>query len=94
MHQVSNASSGWFAKVINEVIKGLEHVAACPDDVIVLDSDQTAHVKTIRSLFEHLRKHNFKLSPSKAPVGAMDADFLSHSISPTVVRPNAETYQH
>ena len=90
MPQGSSASPGWFVKVIKEVIKGLEQVTAYLDDVIVFDSDPTAHVKTIRSLFERLRKHNLKLSPSKARLGATDADFLGHSISPAGVRPNAE----
>ena len=51
MPQASRASPGWFDKVFNEVIKGLEQVAAYLDDVIVFDSDPTAHVKTIRALF-------------------------------------------
>ena len=41
------------------------------------------------ALFEHLRNHNLKLSPSKARPGGTDADFLGHSISPAGVRPNA-----
>ena len=71
-------------KVINEVIKGLKQVAAYLDDVIVVDSDLVAHVRTIRSFFERLRKHNLKLSPSKARLGATDANFLGHSISPQI----------
>ena len=90
MPQGSSASPGWFVKVINEVIKGLAQVAAYLDDVIVFDSDPTAHVRTIRALFERLRKHNLKLSPSKAHLGATDANFLGHSISPAGIRPNAE----
>ena len=77
-------------KVINEVIKGLEQVTAYLDDVIVFDSDPTAQVKTMRTLFERLRKHNLKSSSSKARLGATDADFLAHSISPGGVRPNAD----
>ena len=71
-------------------MKNLEQVAAYLDDVIVFDSDPTVHVKTMRALFEHLRKHNLKLSASKVRLGATDADFLGHSISPAGVRPNAE----
>ena len=56
----------------------------------LFDSDPTAHVQTIRFLFERLRKHNLKLSPSKARLGATDANFLGHSISPAGLRPNAE----
>ena len=48
MPQGSRASPGWFVKVINEVIEGLEQVAAYLDDVIVFDSDPTAHVDTMR----------------------------------------------
>ena len=80
MPQGNNVSHGWFVKVINEVFKGLEQVAAYLDDAIVFDSDPIAHVQTIRSLFERLRKHNLKLSPSKARLGATDANFLGHPI--------------
>ena len=47
-------------------------------------------MSTIRSLFERLRKHNLMLPPSKARLGATDAKFLSHSISPAGLRPNAQ----
>ena len=77
-------------KVINEVTKDLEQVAAYLDDVMVFDSDPSAHVKTIRALFERLRKHNLKVSPSKARLDAMNVGLLGHSISPADVRPNAE----
>ena len=40
-------------------------------------------------LFKQLRKHNLELSKSKAKIGATDADFLGHTISPAGIRPNA-----
>ena len=76
--------------MIDEVIKGLAQVAAYLEDVIVFDSDPTAHVKTIRALFECLRKHNLKLPPSKARLGARDARFLGHFIPPAGICPNEE----
>ena len=60
----SSASPGWLVKVINKVTKGLAQMAVYLDDVVVFDSDPTAHFKTIRAFFERLRKHNTKLSPS------------------------------
>ena len=90
MPQGSSTTPGWFVKVIKEVIKDLKQVAAYLDDVIVFDSDPLAHVRMIRSLFERFRKHIPKLSPSKARLGAIDATFLSHSMSPAGLRPNAE----
>ena len=73
MPQGGSALAGWFVKAINEVTKGLGHVAVYLDDVIVFNSDPTAHVDNIRTLFERLRKDNFKLFPSKACLGATDA---------------------
>ena len=90
MRQGSSASPRWFIKVVNKVIKDLQQVAAYLDDVIVFDYDPVAHVQTIFSRFERLRKHNLKHSPSKARLGATDANFLAHSISPAGLRPNAE----
>ena len=90
MLQGSSASPGWCVKVINEVIKDRNLVAAYLTDVSVFDSDPIAHIQTIRSLFERLRKHNLKLSPSKARLGTTDASFLGHSISPAGLRPNAK----
>ena len=86
-----SASAGWLVKVNNEVIMDLKEVAAYLNDVIVFDSDAVAHVRTILSLFERLRKHNLKLSPSKARLSATDAKFLGHSISPAGLHPNVET---
>ena len=72
--------------MINEVIKDRNLVAAYLTDVSVFDSDPIAHIQTIRSLFERLRKHS--LSRTKARLGAADANFLGLSISPAGLRPN------
>ena len=88
--QSSSVSPGWFVKVINDVTKDMKQVAAYLDDVIVFDSDPVEHVRTIRSLFERLRKHNLNISPSKTRLGATDANVLGHSISPEGLRSNAE----
>ena len=90
MLQGSNAAPGWFVKVINEVIKDLDRVAAYLDDVTVFDPDPTSHVAIIRSLFKRLRKYNLKLPPTKAKLGATDADLLGHTIYSSGVSPNAD----
>ena len=90
MPQGSNAAPGWFVKVISEVIKDLERVAAYLDDVIVFDPDPTAHDANIHPLSERLRKYNLKLSPAKTKLGATDADFLGHAISFSGVGRNAD----
>ena len=51
MLQGSSSSLRRFIKVVDEVIKRSEQMAAYLDDVLVFDSDSTAHVKTMRALF-------------------------------------------
>ena len=94
MPQGSSASPGWLVKVINDVTKGLEQVVAYLGGVMVFDSDPNAHIKTVRALFERLRTHTLKLSPSKARLGTTDDDFLGHPISPAGARPNSEKKTH
>ncbi|CAB1100851.1 unnamed protein product [Ectocarpus sp. CCAP 1310/34] len=90
MPQGSAAAPGWYCKVVNEVIKNLRGVASYLDDLIVFDATLAAHVATIRSLFERLRTHNLKLTPPNATIGATEAEFLGHTISPDGVRPNGD----
>lgn len=84
------APPGWSIKAIHEAIKGVGKVAGYLDDVIRFDSDLSAHGKTMRAFFERLRKHDTKLSPPRARLGATGADFQEHSVSPGGVRPNAK----
>ena len=79
--------------VLNEITKGLDRVAAYLDEVIVFDADRSLHVAIMKEFFLRLRKHNLKLSPSKATIGATDANFLGHAISPAGVMPNAQTVE-
>lgn len=89
MPQGASQSAGWFVKVVNEVIKGLEGVEAYLDDVVKYDANPETHVRTMRAFFERLRKFDLKLSPSNATVGTTKADFLGHTISSEGVLPNA-----
>ena len=64
MPQGSSASPGWFVMVTDEVVQGLEQMAAYPEDVTVFDSDPAAHTKTMCAFFERLPKYNLKRSLS------------------------------
>ena len=66
-------------------------MAARLNDVIAFDPDPSAHVLNIKDLFKQLQKHNRKISPSKAKIGATDATCLGHANSPAGVRSNAST---
>ena len=90
MPQGANASPAWFVKVINKVVHGLERVKAYLDEVICFDEDPVAHVLNMIAFFRRLRQYNLKLSPGKARIGATQANFLGHTISPAGVTPDSE----
>ena len=54
------------------------------DDVIVFDSDRTAHVNSMRALFERLRKNNIKLSPRRPTLEARMLIFWATPLRPPV----------
>ena len=77
-------------RVINKVIQNLERVLAYLDDVIVHDKDPASHIANLRPFFKRLVLHFLKLSPSKTRIGAIEADFLGHTICPDGVKPMAD----
>ncbi|CAB1118696.1 unnamed protein product [Ectocarpus sp. CCAP 1310/34] len=85
----ASQSSGWWMKVINEVIKNLEGVDAYLNDVVLYDKTPADHILTMRALLQRLRKHKLKLSPPKATIGTTNSAFLGHTITPDSIRPNA-----
>ena len=90
MPQGSSGSPGWFVNVINEVIKGLERVAAYLDDIIVYDPTPSAHTTNIRALVARLRKDRLKRSPAKAKIGATTSDLMGHTITAGSFSPNSD----
>ena len=58
------------------------------DDAIDFDVSPLEHVRTLRESLSRLRKHDLKLSPSKARLGATELDFVGHSISPAGLHPD------
>ena len=90
MPQGSSATPDWFVKEINEVIKGLERVAAYLDHIIVCNPDPAALTANIRAMFERLRTQHLKFPPAKAKIGATKTDFLRRTISPDGASPNAD----
>ena len=85
----ASQSSGWWMKVINEVIRHLEGVDAYLDDVVVYNGTPEEHVRSMREFFERLRRHKLKLSPPKSTIGTTHSNFLGHTITPSGTTPDA-----
>ena len=61
---------------------------SCIWTMLSFDASPLEHVRTLREFLSRLRKHDLKLSPSKARLGATELDFLGHSISPAGLHPD------
>lgn len=62
---------------------------AYSDDVIIFNENLNSHVLSIREFFQRRHKYNFKPSPAKSQLGAIEVNFLGHSTSPSGIGPNA-----
>lgn len=89
MPQGCNVSPDWFGKIIIEGNADLKRAEAYLDGAFGFDTDTASHIQDTCVLLQRLRHYDLKLSPSKAPVGTLDAGFLGHTISSAGVRPNA-----
>lgn len=90
MPQGANAWPSWFVKVFNKVVYDLDRVLEFLDDVFCFDEDPISHVANVVAVFQHLRRYKLKLYPGKARIGATDANFPGHIISPVGVNPDGD----
>ena len=76
MPQGAATAPGCFQRLMQRVTNGLEHVLMYLDDAIAFDASPLEHVRTLREFFSRFRKHDLKLSPSKARLGATELDLF------------------
>ena len=87
MPQRSSAAPGWFVKVVNEVIKGLDRVAAYLDDGIVFDADPSRHVANMKDFFLNLPKHILSFPLQRLPsVPRMRMSLITPPLPPASCR--------
>ena len=57
------------------------------DDVIAYNGNFEDHVRTLKDLFEQVRKANLKIKPSKPKIRYFEVQFLGHLISQGTIKP-------
>ena len=88
MPQGCAGSPANFQSLMAIVCDGLERIQVYLDDVIVPSATAADHVGQRTELFLRFAKHDLKLSPKKAHIGAAEVTFLGHRITHNGLHPD------
>ena len=79
-----------FQRVMELALKGLQWNTCLIylDDVIVFGTTFDEHLERLKTVFERMRKANFKLKPEKCELLQSEVTFLGHIVSKDGVQPN------
>ncbi|XP_067261173.1 uncharacterized protein [Chanodichthys erythropterus] len=76
-----------FQRLINIVLAGVRNCNAYLDDLVIYSSSWSAHVATLREVFERLRNASLTLNLSKCEFGQATVTYLGREVGQGQVRP-------
>lgn len=89
-----NVSPNSFQRMMSIALSGLPPQCAFLyiDDIIVVGCSVNHHIENLREVFQHLRKFNLKLNPSKCHFFKTEVTYLGHNISEKGIQPDKSKY--
>src|SRR6267154_693809 len=81
-------SGGHFQLVMSDVLKGMTYrdVIVYVDDILVYNANFDDHLKSLKEVFDRLRKANMRLNGKKCSFGIPEITYLGHKISGEGIR--------
>lgn len=76
-----------FQRFIDQVLRGLDHVFAYIDDVLVASKTIEEHKLHLQAVFERFKQYGITINPDKCVFAADQLDFLGHRINSEGIRP-------
>ena len=76
-----------FQCFIDEVLRGLDFVYACINELLIESDSEDEHVRHLELLFERLSSYGIFLNPSKCIFAVPSLDFIGHHISTAGITP-------
>ena len=86
-------SGATYNALLRQVLKGAKDMQSFVDDIIAYNGNFEDHIRTLKDLFERVRKANLKIKPSKTKIGYFEVQFLGHVISKGTVKPTDENVE-
>nr|VZI50842.1 unnamed protein product [Spirometra erinaceieuropaei] len=79
-----------FQRFIDQVLRGLDFVYACIDDLLVASSDAAEHEIHLRQLFERPDSFGVVINAAKCEFGVLSLIFLGHEVNSDGIKPVPE----
>ncbi|KAJ1136943.1 hypothetical protein NDU88_003356 [Pleurodeles waltl] len=76
-----------FHRIMQNILKGVEHVLCFQDDVLIYGNNKMEHDDTLRSVLRALHKAGMTLKKEKCQFGVSSVEYLGHKISEEGVKP-------
>ena len=89
-HMGLATSSGYFKKLMNEVLSGFPRVFVCLDDIIIMSPDLNDYRKLLSLVFERLQQHDLIANDVKCVFAVKELSFLGHLVSAEGVKPTTK----
>ncbi len=87
------SSPAIFQEFVDKMLDGLSLTGSYIDDMITTGKNDSDHIKTLRKIFERMRKFNYRLSKEKCQFLRSEIEFLGHMINKEGIMPTNEKVQ-
>lgn len=84
-----------FQRIMDDILRDLlnESCLVYLDDIVIFSTSLQEHIIKLKSVFERLRKHNFKIQLDKCNFLQKETAYLGHVITPDGIKPNPDKIQ-
>jgi len=79
-----------FQRFVNNILRGLDFVFACIDDVLIASSTESEHEAHLRSVLTRFKQFGVAINANKCIFGAQQLTFLGHVVNHTGCSPLPE----
>lgn len=81
-----------FQRVMDNILRGIQNETCLVylDDIVIFSTSLQEHLERLRSVFDRLRKANFKVQLDKSEFLRKEVSYLGHIITPNGVKPNPD----
>ena len=85
-----SSAPGIFQRAIDGLIKGIPHVAAYMDDILITGETQQEHLQNLVAVLERLKTSGAKLKKPKCLLMVQEVEYLGHKVNSDGIHPTAD----
>ena len=85
-----SSAPGIFQRAIDGLVKGIPHVAAYMDDILLTGETQQQHLQNLAAVLERLKAAGVKLRKPKCIFMAKEVEYLGHKVNADGIHPTSD----